>query len=209
MPKPALFIFAKAPIAGTVKTRLQPVYTAAQAADIAALLIRETTALAAANWDGPIYLATMPDTSHPVFTELTTRHALMLRAQHGADLGARMHEAIVHGATHHGAAAIIGCDVPHCPAPVLRDAVARLMRGRDVLGPSSDGGYYLIGLNRPRVELFTDMAWGSADVCATTLARARALGIEFETLPVLRDIDTPEDLRAVAPSFPPLQRFTL
>ena len=206
---PALFIFSKAPVAGTVKTRLQPTYTAAQAAEIAASLIRETVALAVTNWNGPVYLATTPDTSYPLFAELAARHAVTLRAQHGADLGARMHEAIAHGVAHHGAAAVIGCDVPHCPAPVLRDAFARLMRGRDVLGPSSDGGYYLIGLNRPRVELFTDMAWGSADVCATTLARARALGIEFETLPVLRDIDTPEDLRAVAPSFPPLQRFTL
>ena len=206
---PALYIFAKAPIAGTVKTRLQPTYTAAQAAEIAVLLIRETVALAAANWDGPVYLATTPDTSHALFAELAARHVVTLRAQHGADLGARMHEAIAHGVAHHGAAAVIGCDVPHCPAQVLREAAARLARGRAVLGPSSDGGYYLIGLCQPRNELFTDIAWGGADVYATTLARARALGLEFETLPVLRDIDAPDDLRAVAPSFPPLRRFTL
>ena len=206
---PALYVFAKAPVAGTVKTRLQPTYTAAQAAEIAALLIRETVALVVANWTGPVYLATTPDISHPLFAELAAHHAITLRAQHGADLGARMHEAIAHGVTHHGAAAVIGCDVPHCPAPVLCDAAARVARGHAVLGPSRDGGYYLIGLPQPRIELFTDMTWGSADVCATTLARARALGFEFETLPVLRDIDTPEDLHAVAASFPPLRRFTL
>jgi len=70
MRAPALFVFAKAPIAGAVKTRLQPEYTAAEAAEIAAILIRETLALAVANWDGPIYLATTPTTSHPLFAEL-------------------------------------------------------------------------------------------------------------------------------------------
>ncbi|MFP5350245.1 MAG: TIGR04282 family arsenosugar biosynthesis glycosyltransferase [Gammaproteobacteria bacterium] len=209
MAEPALFIFAKAPIAGAAKTRLQPAYTAAQAAEVAALLIRETMALAAAHWEGPVYLATTPDTSHPLFAELAAHHAATLRTQRGADLGARMHEAIAHGVAHHGAAAVIGCDVPHCPAPVLRDAAARLVRGRDVLGPSTDGGYYIIGLHQPRIELFTGMAWGSADVCATTVARARALGLELDMLPLLRDIDTAEDLRAVASAFPPLRRFTL
>lgn len=209
MEGPALFVFAKAPVAGAVKTRLQPTYTAAQAAEIAAVLIRETLALAVANWNGPIYLATTPTTTHPLFAELASRYAVALRTQRGADLGARMHEALAFGIARHGAAAIMGCDVAHCPGSVLRQAAESLARGRAVLGPSMDGGYYVIGLCAPRAELFADIAWGGRDVGNTTIARAAVAGIEFEKLLPLRDVDTPDDLRLVAQAFPPLERFAL
>lgn len=209
MARPALFVFAKAPIAGQVKTRLQPAYTATQAAEIAAVLISETVALAVAHWDGPIYLSTPPDTTHPLFSELASRYAISLRAQQGSDLGARMHEAIAYGVAQHGAAAVIGCDVPHCPGATLREASERLARGGAVLGPSADGGYYLVGLMQARPELFTGVAWGGADVLATTMTRARAVGVEFEMLTALRDIDTPADLAAAAQTYAPLKRFTL
>ena len=209
MSKPALFIFAKAPIAGAAKTRLLTEYTAAQAAEIASVLIQETLTLAVADWDGPIYLATTPTTTHPLFTALAARHAVELRGQQGSDLGARMHDALAYGVARYGAAAVVGCDVPHCPGETLRDACVRVARGKAVLGPSTDGGYYLIGLSTPGAELFADIAWGGSDVCATTIARARALGIAFDMLPPLRDIDTPDDLRAAALRFPPLRRFAL
>lgn len=209
MARPALFVFAKAPIAGQVKTRLQPAYTATQAAEIAAVLIRETVALAVAHWDGPIYLSTTPDTTHPLFVELVSRYNIPLRAQQGPDLGARMHEAITYGVARHGAAAIFGCDVPHCPGATLREANERLARGGAVLGPSADGGYYLVGLTQARPELFTGVAWGGANVLATTMTRARAVGVEFEMLTALRDIDTSADLAAVAQTYAPLKRFTL
>lgn len=209
MSKPALFVFAKVPVAGAAKTRLLSEYTAVQAAEIASVLIQETLTLAAANWDGPIYLAATPTTTHPLFAALAARHAVALRAQRGADLGARMYDALEYGIARYGAAAVMGCDVPHCPGPTLHDACGRLARGRAVLGPSADGGYYLIGLGTPCAELFTDITWGGSDVCATTMARARTRGIEFDMLPPLRDIDTPEDLRAAAQAFPPLRRFAL
>ena len=209
MARPALFVFAKAPVAGQVKTRLQPAYTATQAAEIAAVLIRETVALAVAHWDGPIYLSTTPNTTHPLFAELASRYAILPRAQHGSDLGARMHEAIAYGIAQHGAAAVLGCDVPQCSGTTLRDACEGLARGGAVLGPSADGGYYLIGLAQARPELFTDITWGGADVRAITVARAQDVGIEFEMLPMLRDIDTPADLAAVAHTYAPLKRFTL
>lgn len=209
MSRPALFVFAKAPVAGTVKTRLQPTYTVAQAAEIAAVLIRETVALAVAHWDGPVYVSTTPDTTHPLFAELASRYAVVLRAQQGSDLGARMHEAIAYGIAQHGAAAVLGCDVPQCSGTTLRDACERLARGGALLGPSADGGYYLIGLAQARPELFTDVTWGGADVRTITVARAHAVGIEFEMLPLLRDIDTPADLAAAAQTYAPLKRFAL
>lgn len=207
MSHPALFVFAKAPVAGAVKTRLQPAYTAAQAAEIAAVLIRETLALAVANWDGPVYLATTPIRTHPLFNELAERYAIPVRAQVGSDLGARMHEAIAYGVAHHGAAAVVGCDVPHCPSATLATANQWLRNGRNVFGPAADGGYYFVGLTRLYPELFADIDWGSADVWATTRERTRVLGIAYESLPSLRDIDTPEDLRNAAMDVAALQRF--
>lgn len=207
MPRPALFVFAKAPVAGAVKTRLQPTYTAAEAAEIAAILIRETLALAVANWDGPIYLATTPTTSHPLFTELASRHAVSVRAQAGADLGARMHEAIAHGVEHHDAAAVIGCDVPHCPGTTLGRANRWLRAGHNVFGPATDGGYYFVGLTHAYPEVFVDINWGGADVWTATQKRLAALKLRHELLPPLRDVDTPDDLRAAARAVPALRRF--
>lgn len=207
MARPALFVFAKAPVAGAVKTRLQSVYTPAQAADIAAVLIRETLALAVANWDGPVYLAATPITTHPLFNELAERYAIPVRAQVGSDLGACMHDAIEYGITHHGAAAILGCDVPHCPSATLVAGHRWLSEGRNVFGPATDGGYYFVGVTRPYPELFADISWGSADVWAVTCERARTLGLSYESLPLLRDIDTADDLRLAAFEVSALRQF--
>lgn len=205
--RPALFVFAKAPVAGQVKTRLQPAYTAAQAAAIAAVLIRETVALAAANWQGPVHLAATPDTAHPLFTELARCYGIELRLQRGADLGQRMRAMLDDGIREHGAAAIIGCDVPHCRGAWLAQAQAWLAAGRNVYGPANDGGYYFVGLQQAPAALFTDIAWGGADVWARTRERALTLGLTYELLPALSDIDTAADLRAAAEEVTSLRPF--
>ncbi|HEX7043459.1 MAG TPA: TIGR04282 family arsenosugar biosynthesis glycosyltransferase [Burkholderiales bacterium] len=207
MAQPALIIFAKQPIPGQVKTRLLPDYTAAQAAEIAALFVRETVELAAAHWPGPLYLYGAPTADAPLFHELARRVELVLADQGAGDLGARMRRALEAAIARHGAAAILGCDVPHCDGAILDEANALLAGGANVLGPSEDGGYYLIGLTRPAKELFVQMPWGGARVLAATLERARALGIEFALLRMLRDIDTAADLRLVAQQHASLRRF--
>jgi uncharacterized protein len=207
MSQPALIIFAKQPIPGQVKTRLQPQYTPAQCADIAAQLIRETVELAAASWPGDVYLSGAPDTRHLLFQELAERFHVTLIEQGTGDLGARMHRALCYGIERHGAAAVIGCDVPHCDWEILDDANTELAHGHNVLGPTEDGGYYLLGLTAPRPELFTDIAWGGPTVLAATLERADALGLEFATLPALTDIDTAADIWLVARQHESLRRF--
>lgn len=207
MSDPALMLFAKQPLAGQVKTRLQPQYTPVQAAEIGEILIRETVKLAALNWTGQIYLCGAPSTDHPLFHELARSFDVSEIDQGGGDLGERMQRAMVHGIAVHGAAALLGCDVPHCPHEVLHRAHAILANGGNALGPTEDGGYYLIGLTAARAELFADIVWGGADVCATTLERARMVGVRFDMLPTLRDIDTPADVHAVGRAFEPLRRF--
>lgn len=207
MAQPALIIFAKQPVAGQVKTRLQPHYSAAQAAAIAELLVRETVELAVSSWPGQVYLCGAPDAAHPLFRELAERFRVALLDQGEGDLGSRMQRALEYGIARHGAAAVLGCDVPHCPWEILDEANELLARGEYVLGPSEDGGYYLIGLARPLPALFADMPWGCTNVLVATLDRAHAAGVYFALLPTLRDIDTAADLWLIAQQHASLRRF--
>jgi rSAM/selenodomain-associated transferase 1 len=206
MAQPALMIFAKQPRPGQAKTRLQPEYTPEQAAEIAALLIRETVELAVASWPGATYLCTAPNADHPLFRDLAKLGVVLIEQGEG-DLGARMHRAVAFGIEHHGAAAVLGCDVPHCPWEILDDANTALARGDNVLGPTDDGGYYLIGLSRTCEELFAGIAWGGPYVLSATLERAQAVDIDFTLLASLRDIDTAADLWLAAREHPSLRRF--
>lgn len=200
-------IFAKQPLAGRVKTRLQPEFTADQAAYIAETMIRETVELAVSSWPDPIYLCGAPDADHPLFRELAERFGVVLLDQGSGDLGTRMHRALVRGIESHGAAAVFGCDVPHCAWDTLDDANAALVRGKSVIGPSEDGGYYLIGLAEGHAQLFSGVPWSGPRVFEATLERADQLGLEFTLLPTLRDIDTAADLWLVAQQYPALRRF--
>ncbi len=207
MSQPELLLFARKPIPGEVKTRLTPEYGAARAAEIAAFLIRATVELAASAWPGRIYLYAWPDPEHPLFRELAREFPVTLATQIEGDLGAKMHAALREGIARSGAAAVMGCDVPHGGWVTLDQANDWLARGDNVLGPTEDGGYYFIGLQETRAELFEGIEWGSDRVRATTLTRAEALGIEFEMLPLLRDIDTAADLWLVAQKYEPLRKF--
>lgn len=207
MRQPALMIFAKQPIAGRVKTRLQPEFTAERAADVAAFLIRETVRLSASSWPGPVYLCADPDANHPLFHELARRFGVVLLDQGDGDLGVRMQRALAVGIARHGAAAVLGCDVPQCHWEILDEANGLLARGRAVIGPSEDGGYYLIGVIDARPELFVDVPWGGPCVFDLTLERAHAIGLEFNLLSTLRDVDTAADLWLVAQTYPALRRY--
>ena len=205
--QPGLIIFAKQPLAGQVKTRLLPDYTPQAAADIAAFLVRATVEMAVSSWPGEIYLYGAPDAAHPLFEELAREFDLKLASQSEGDLGARMLTALREGAARHHATGILGCDVPHCSWDILDQANGWLAKGRNVLGPTEDGGYYFIGLTAPHAELFEGIDWGTDRVLAQTLERAKLLGVEFEWLPRLRDIDTADDLWLASQKYAPLRQF--
>ena len=207
MNQPDLILFAKQPLPGQVKTRLQPEYSPEEAAAIAADFIRRTVELAVSNWPGEVFLYAWPDANHPLFQALAREFHIQLAVQAAGDLGAKMQSALQTHIARRGCAAILGCDVPHADWVMIDQANEWLARGHNVLGPASDGGYYFIGLQQPTPELFTDIEWSSNKVLTTTLLRAGTLGIEFEMLTELRDIDTSEDLRIVAEKYEPLKRY--
>jgi hypothetical protein len=207
MKQPDLLLFAKAPVPGEVKTRLQPQFSPERAAEIATFMIRATIEQAVSFWPGDVYVHAWPDLSHPLFAELEQAYHVQLDTQQGVDLGSRMHNALAAAIDRRGAAAVLGCDVPHCPWDVLELAHDMLARGKSVLGPTKDGGYYLLGLQQAAAGLFMNIDWGTNRVALQTLAQAEQLQIEFEFLPRLRDVDTWGDLSEVAEGYAPLRRF--
>ena len=122
-----------------------------------------------------------------------------LLAQSGEDLGARMSDAFAR-AFARGASrvAIVGTDAPAVSRRTVTEALSALDAADVVIGPSTDGGYYLLALREPRPELFAGIAWSTPTVAADT--RARAAGLAVRDLPVGRDVDTLEDLRAEWPA---------
>ena len=117
--------------------------------------------------------------------------------QAAGDLGQRMRAAFAAAfAAGAGRVAIIGTDCPGLRPAHLTRAVALLLDHDVVLGPATDGGYYLLGLRVLRPELFAHKNWSTATVLAETLADFRRLGLRVALLPELRDVDTAADLAA-------------
>lgn len=206
MPGPVLYIMARQPVAGQTKTRLQPLLGEKGAALLTAWMIRETVQTAKQAWPGPVVLLAWPDTRHPLFAALARVHEVGLEAQAAGDLGWKMSAALARGIEQHGAAAVMGVDVPQCSAMLLQQAGEALTAGQAVIGPSHDGGYYLLGLTGPAPSLFEDMPWSTSSVYAETLHRVRALQMDVLELETLQDIDTPEDLHRVAQAHASLQK---
>ena len=122
-------------------------------------------------------------------------------SQGPGDLGQRMETAFRRAFQERCHRVVLfGTDIPGLSVPVLEQAMD-LLRDRDlVLGPSTDGGYWLAGLKR-EADLFRDVAWGSGAVLAQTLAKAETLGLSTALLNPLIDIDTPEDVHKVLPDW--------
>ena len=117
-----------------------------------------------------------------------------MRPQAEGDLGARLSssfdDAFASGARK---VVIIGSDCPDVTQSEIQEAFEALDRVPLVIGPASDGGYWLIGLRQPAPGLFRDIHWSSDEVFLQTASRAKDLGLKWEMLQILQDIDTFED----------------
>lgn len=196
-----LVIFAKAPQAGRVKTRLMPALGAEGAAALARRLLAHTLLQALAAKVGPVELCMSPAPTDPAWQGIAVPGAVQQTAQGDGDLGERMARAALRTTARHGpslpgeAILLIGTDCPALTAPLLVQAATQLAQHDAVLLPAHDGGYVLLGLNSPCPELFTDMPWSTPAVAAETLRRLAALGLRVWQGPVLHDIDEPADLQ--------------
>jgi rSAM/selenodomain-associated transferase 1 len=190
----AVALFVKAPRPGFVKTRL-----AAAVGDACAVAlyrnIGRTVAHAAAR------VCPLTVWFDPAGAEREVRDWLgahEYRPQGPGDLGARMEGALAyHFGRGDGPVIVVGGDCPGVSEDVIRETEAALARADVVLGPSLDGGYYLLGLQQPEPALFSGIPWSTANVFQITESRCRARHLTVELLPPLRDLDTGEDFRAL------------
>ena len=190
----ALFVMAKDPRAGQVKTRLCPPLTPETAASLYQCFLSDVLDLVAAVPGVDPVVAFSPPEAHGEFARLTAGR-FRLVPQVGADLGARLENTFrVLFRQGYERVAAVSTDSPDLPVDYLREAFARLEEGPVVLGPCPDGGYYLIGLSELFPTLFRDMPWSTEQVVPETEKRARHLGVNVARLPEWHDVDTVADL---------------
>ena len=191
-----LIIFAREPLPGNVKTRLCPPLSFEAAAQLYHSFIGDILEEMTRVEKCSLAVAFSPPESQAFFRRLAPPDA-HLWSQEGADLGARMARAFDRGfGTGFGPVMLMGSDVPDLPAARVAEAQAVLTAGQAqvVLGPSHDGGYYLVGLTTPQPGLFSGPAWSGHRVLSDTLRLARDLALTVHLLPRWRDIDTYDDL---------------
>jgi len=195
-PDGRILVFAKAPVAGEVKTRLAAQIGKQAAALLYEQLLRDTLGMAVRTGLAPVELHVASQPSHPLFVSLADTQPIEVRLQQGADLGQRMCHAIQAALCTGRFALLIGTDCPAMTAAYLQRACRQLDAGSAVvLGPAEDGGYVLIGARSCDERMFRDIPWGSDRVLQQTRARLQTLKLPHSELDTLWDLDRLEDLR--------------
>lgn len=194
MPKSdTLLVVAKQPAPGQTKTRLCPPLTPPQAADLYDCFLRDTLALMRQVPDVQRVIGFLPEDAQTYFRQLAPDMALV--CQRGVSLGERLDqlltEALAGGSPR---AVIMNSDSPTLPPHYLSQAFERLTEADVVLGPTRDGGYYLIGMNQPRPHLLRQVQMSTPHVLTDTLALAEATGLTVSLLPTWYDVDTITEL---------------
>ena len=218
----ALVVMAKAPRAGKVKTRLSPPLTPEDASRLNVCFLRDTTQnlseVAARTGKAAGLISYTPVGEEALFDDLLP-DGFHLMAQRGDGFGERLlctaQDIFAKG---FGSVCMIDSDSPTVPTQVFVNAIEELHRPGDrvVLGPSQDGGYYLIGMKRAHSELFEAISWSTSRVSDETRERCGAAKIELIELPMWYDVDDAASLRILVeelqlgnrPSFANLEGFS-
>ena len=197
-----LLIFSRYPVPGKAKTRLIPALGTQGAAQLHQRMTEYAVKVARS-----IHGSNSED-DHGITVYCTGARLrdfrawlgpdLQYKTQASGDLGQRMEEAFkatfVAGSNH---AIGIGTDVPEISSILLRQAYQNLDNHDIVLGPAADGGYYLIGMNTLHPELFVGVDWGTEHVYEQTRKICTHLDLRVAELPMLNDVDRPEDLNTL------------
>ena len=189
----ALLVFAKVPRPGEVKTRLTPALSAAEAARLYTAFLRDTLRqVLRLDAEVRLYLAPpVPDGGLDAVPSGVSVHV-----QRGNGLGTRMEQAFRETlGDGYGRVLVMGSDHPTLPRSFLRRADQALQdSGSICIGPTEDGGFYLLGMSALYPQLFDDMSYSHPEVYADTLARAGRTEADVAVLPQWYDVDRPGDL---------------
>ncbi len=196
MSRECLIVFTRYPEPGKTKTRLIPALGAEGAANLHRQMTEQTLAQVKKLQDEhPLGVEVHFTGGNQQLMQSWLGADVVCRYQSEGDLGFRMASAF-QTAFSSGklSVAIIGTDCPSLSAKIIAQAFGALTNHDLVLGPAEDGGYYLIGLRQLIPELFTGITWGTSEVLQNTVDVAQKLDLEISYLPILADIDRPEDL---------------
>ena len=194
----ALILFIKYPEAGNVKTRLGAEVGFELAAELYRLFIQQTFELVQNCSAQKVFVAFEPADREAEFSEFIPKQFAVF-PQEGKNLGERMLNAFQYAfARGYKNVAILGSDSPTLPLKNIDEAFEKLSKSDLVLGPSEDGGYYLIGLTHAHRGLFDKIEWSSSSVMQATIERAEKLRLQYKLLSVWYDIDTKKTLMRAA-----------
>lgn len=190
-----LIVFGKAPVAGQVKTRLVPELGEDRALRIYQALLAHTLNVVGQVDIAMTGLHIAGDIRHDMIRDLFQSNSTGLFRQCDGDLGQRMQHAFQSALQENDAVVLIGTDCPDLSVTIIKQAFHLLHSGNDVvLGPASDGGYYLIGMKQLYTGLFNGITWSSETVLDETRERCGRLHCRWSELACLTDVDTVADL---------------
>jgi len=184
-------IFYRNPQIGKVKTRLAATVGNEKALNIFQKLSAHTKEVTAAlKTDKIVFYSNFID-----LIDMWPNATFLKTLQHGEDLGERMSNAFRQAFdTGYNSVCIIGTDCYELTSEIIDRAFEALKSCDTVIGPARDGGYYLIGMNRLHPQVFRDKAWSTATVFRETIRDFDAAQLAYLILPVLRDVDTADDV---------------
>ncbi len=189
----AVILFARDPVLGKVKTRLFPYLNNETILKLYTCFLRDSLEKIRKVENADLFVGIAPSNESGFFTGMQGSD-IRIFVQEGKELGDKMRQAIQDRfAEGYEKVVIIGSDSPSLPVSYIKRALSS--DKALILGPSTDGGYYLIGMRGKLVEVFAGVTWGTENVLQETCERLVRGGVALELLPVWYDIDTPEDLK--------------
>jgi rSAM/selenodomain-associated transferase 1 len=192
---PLLVIIAKQPQVGTTKTRLSPPLTLRAAAELFEAMLLDTIDLASSIGGLDLGVAVTPPDSIPYFERITPPGTLLLPVT-CPDIGDCLVQVFDHlFLKGYPRVIAFNSDGPSLPAEYIQQALQLLADHDVVFGPSEDGGYYLVGLEKLYPQLFEDIAWSTPEVLPQSLAKANAQDLRVAQLPGWYDVDTEAGLK--------------
>ena len=193
-PDAVILLFAKAPVAGKVNTRLIPYIGVQAATQLQDDLIQQRLSMLKQANLCAVSLMCSPDAQDDYFVHCKEQYPITLLEQSGADLGVRMFNGIKQALQQYKYCIVIGTDAPALDEVLISQAIERLKTGNEVVFvPAEDGGYVLVGLQQPYEFIFRDISWGSAEVMQQTRSKLKKNSISFNELATCWDIDRLED----------------
>ncbi len=190
----ALICFTRVPRPGVTKTRLLPVLSGVQCAGLHTAFLKDLSNVYR-QVDADLFVAYTADPDWEKLKEIFTS-AKAFFPQDGTDLGEKMHRALCRVlAMDYDAVVLTGADLPLMAASHPESGFAALEKNDVVLGPTSDGGYYLVGTKKPCGAIFEKQQYVGSSVLENTIEAGNQAGLDVALALPCDDVDTPEDLR--------------